>query len=119
MLQVDAQGIETLTGHDLGRETVGHGEPAKRHVFAVAPHLFDLVPSHYHISSVAAPAAKPLVRRMAIECLTRRHLNVAFLRDVVEPKASGGSQQRSRHLTQSARHPRGAWRMICSGARSG
>jgi len=42
---------------------------------------------------------------MAIECLTRRLLNVTFLRDIVEPKPSDGTQQQSRHLTQSAQAP--------------
>jgi hypothetical protein len=44
---------------------------------------------------------------MAIECPTRRLLNVTFLREIVEPKPSDGTQQQSRHLTQSARHPQG------------
>jgi hypothetical protein len=47
------------------------------------------------------------VRRMAIECPTRRLLNVTFFREIVEPKPSDGTQQQSRHLTQSARHPQG------------
>jgi len=31
---------------------------------------------------------------MAIGCRTRRLLNVAFLRNIVEPKPTGGTQQR-------------------------
>jgi hypothetical protein len=44
---------------------------------------------------------------MAIECPIRRLLNVTFLREIVEPKPSDGTQEQSRHLTQSARHPQG------------
>ena len=32
MLQVDTQRIEALTRHDPGREPMGYGEPAQRHV---------------------------------------------------------------------------------------
>ena len=46
VLQVDAQGIEALTRHDLGGESVRDGKPAQRHAFPAAPHLFDLVLSH-------------------------------------------------------------------------
>ena len=52
MLQVDAQSIEALTRHDLGREPMGHGKPAQRHVLTGSPHLLDLVWSHGHTSSV-------------------------------------------------------------------
>jgi hypothetical protein len=52
VLQVDAQGIEALTRHDLGREPMGHGEPAQRHALTGTPHLLDLVRSHGRTSGV-------------------------------------------------------------------
>ena len=52
VLQVDAQGIETLPRHNLCSEAVGHGKPAQRHAFAITPHLLDLVRSHGGTSDV-------------------------------------------------------------------
>ena len=52
VLQVDAQGIEPLTCHDLGGEPMGHGKPAQRHVLTGSPHLLDPVWSHSDTSGV-------------------------------------------------------------------
>ena len=46
VLQVDAQGIESLARHDLGGESMGHREPAERHPLPGTPLLLDLVLSH-------------------------------------------------------------------------
>jgi len=52
MLQIDTQGIDALTRHDLGGEAVGHGKPAKRCTSPGTPHLLDLVLSHGRISGL-------------------------------------------------------------------
>ena len=52
VLQIDAQRIEALTRHDLGREPVRHGEPAQRRALPGSPHLLDLVRSHRPTSGV-------------------------------------------------------------------
>ena len=67
VLQVDAEGIEALTRHDLGREPMGYGEPSQRHLFAVTPHLLDLARSHSHISSVVHVGALSVRSRGASE----------------------------------------------------
>jgi hypothetical protein len=78
MLQVDAEGIKSLTRHDLGCEPMRHRKPAKRYVFAVPPHLLDLVSPHCRISVLRGRRREP--SWMPDQLL----LNVTFSHDFVE-----------------------------------
>ena len=65
VLQVDAQGIEALTRHDLGGEAVGHRQPAQGRALTGMPHLLDLVRSHGRTSRCSLSSRTDHVRSNA------------------------------------------------------